>query len=73
MRYAVAKARKNAEEKAYRIYVSDTLKMIAENTARAGGRYVTARYVDIIHPKPEETRSADEIISHIKKKLEVKP
>ena len=58
------------KEKAYRIYVTDCLRMIAKNTAPiALGEYIGKRYLDIINPKPEETRTADEIIDHIKKKL----
>lgn len=44
--------------------------MLTENTAKlAGGPYLTVRYTDIIHPKPEETRTADEIIDHVLKGL----
>uniref|UniRef100_A0AAU8B6A7 Uncharacterized protein n=1 Tax=Dulem virus 33 TaxID=3145751 RepID=A0AAU8B6A7_9CAUD len=57
-------------EEAYRIYVTDCLRLIAKNTApMAHGEYIGKRFADIINPKPEETRTADEIIDHIKKKL----
>lgn len=71
MRYVKAKAHQNAEEKAYRIYATDCLRMISENTAKPSGVYMKARYIDIIKPKKEETRTANEIIDHIKKRLEV--
>jgi hypothetical protein len=62
--------KKNAEDEIYRHYTADTLKCIAENTAKyGGGGYMKQRYADIIHPKPEETRTSDEIISHMKEKL----
>lgn len=70
MRYAVSKINSRQRDTAYRVYVTDALKFIAENTARyAGGGYMKARYEDLIHPKPEDTRTAEEIIEHMKKKL----
>lgn len=66
----MSRVNREAKLEAYRAYVTDSLKAIAENTARyAGGGYIKARYVDIIHPKPQETRTADEIIGHMKGKL----
>lgn len=58
------------KDKAYRVYVTDALKMMTENTAKyAGGGYIKARYIDIIDPPPEETRTGDEIIAQMKAKL----
>lgn len=71
MRYVKAKAKKEAEEKAYRIYMSDGIKMISENTAKfAGGTMPKNRFYDLLKCAPEETRSGDEIISSIRKKLQ---
>lgn len=54
----------------YQVYVTDALRLIGEHTAKyAGGSYQKARWADIINPPKEETRTADEIIEHIKKKL----
>lgn len=62
--------KRDAEAAAYRIYITDVLKNISENTARyAGGSYIKVRYADIINPPKEEKRTADEIIDHMKKKL----
>lgn len=62
--------KKQAQEKAYRIYVTDALKAIAENTAKyAGGSYMKARYFDAESPKPPETRTSDEIIGQMKMKI----
>lgn len=48
------------------MYVTDALRLIAENTAKyAGGSYLKVRYHDVLHPKPEETRTAEEIIAHV--------
>lgn len=43
---------------------------MTENTAKyAGGGYMRTSYQEIIHPKPEETRTGEEIKEHFKKKL----
>lgn len=43
---------------------------IAENTANAsGGKAISTRFFNIINPKPEETRTAEDIINGIRKKL----
>ena len=55
--------KKQDREKAYRVYVTDALKIIAENTAKhASGSCMKARYFDVESPKPPETRTSDEII-----------
>lgn len=52
------------------MYLTDVLKIIGENTAKyAGGSYMKARYLDITNPKPQETRTPDEIIAHMKQKI----
>lgn len=50
----------------YRVYVTDSLRTISENTARFGGGAVTKlRYYDVIHPNEEDTRTGDEIAADI--------
>lgn len=45
--------------------------MMTENTANMSqGKYIKVEYDEIINPKPVDNRSADEIISGIKNKLE---
>lgn len=62
--------KKQMREKAYRIYVTDALKAITENTAKyAGGSYIKARYLDLEDQRPEETRTPDEIIGKMKDKI----
>ena len=62
--------KKQDQEKAYRVYVTDALKAITENTAKyAGGSYIKARYLDLEDQKPEETRTPDEIIGQMKMKI----
>lgn len=58
MRYATARYNQNQREEVYRIYVTDSLKHLAG---------LNIRYADVF--KPEETRTAEEIIDGIKGKL----
>lgn len=69
MRYATAKATAEAKLTAYRIYVTDALKVIGENTAKfASGTYLTKRYADVISAKKLDTRTGEEIVADIIKK-----
>jgi hypothetical protein len=44
---------------------------MTENTAKiGGGGYIQAKLADILDPKPVDNRSADDIISGIKDKIE---
>ena len=48
----IAFFQKEQKDKAYRLYVTDALKIITENTAKAnGGTYLTGRYAELIEPK----------------------
>lgn len=63
--------KRDAEESTLRLYATDALKLIAENTAKfSGGNYMKLRWADIINPPKKESRTADEIIEHMKKRLE---
>ena len=65
----MSKANQQAKDTAYRVYVTDSLKLIAENTANfAKGQYMKARYYDIITPKKQDTRTGDEIVEDIIKR-----
>lgn len=66
MRYCTARLNEKARNDAYRIYVTDVLRIVAENTARyAGGNYIKARYADIIEPKKQDNRTCEEITADI--------
>lgn len=57
-------------ELAYKYYVSDSLRLITENTAKMSqGSYLKIRYADLIEPRKEETRTANEVINDLKDKL----
>lgn len=68
MRYVVARFSKEQCEMAYRIYATDALKLIAENTAHfAGGNFPQSRYADVISRKRTkyDNMSAEEIAAEI--------
>ena len=62
MRYAMARYQSQQRDLAYRIYVTDCLRIISENTATlGGGSSITAKFSDIINPKPADNRTGEEI------------
>lgn len=62
----MARLNEKARNDAYRIYVTDALRVVAENTARfASGNYIKARYADIIEPKKQDNRTCEEITADI--------
>ena len=69
MRYAMAHYQSQQRDLAYRIYVTDCLRMVTENTAKMSqGAYTSARFYDIINPKPVEKRTGEEIAADIIKR-----
>lgn len=57
-------------EKMYQIYLTDSLKAIADNemkyfTRNPQGEALTKRYADILFPRTEDTRNAREIADDI--------
>lgn len=66
--------RHREKEETYRVYVTETLRLIAENTARLGsGGYLKARYPELISPEPEEpeeSRGGEEIVARVKARLD---
>ena len=61
----MSKANQQAKDTAYRVYVTDCLKLIAENT---GNISLKLRYYDIINPKKADNRTGDEIVADIIKR-----
>lgn len=69
--FCISLFKQEQEEKATRIYYAECLRIISENTAKMdGGSYIQAKLADILDPKPVDNRTADEIISGIKDKIE---
>ena len=67
--------KKEQEDTAFRIYVTDTLRLLTDNTAKAsGGSKVSKRWWDIIHQPAPETRTGAEIAQDVIKRagLEVR-
>lgn len=62
------------EDDAYRIYITDCLQLIAENTAKqVGGSYKTQRFYEIVYtPHTIDTRSAEDIIADVCKRAGIK-
>ena len=73
MRYVLARYNREQREEAYRIYISDGLRFISENSTRSafesGGKYLNLRYYDLIYPSAPDERTADDIINHVKQGL----
>ena len=69
MRYVVSKYKEQQKEMAYRIYVTECLRLMTENTAKqseSGGSYINKPFADVIGSnKPKDERTADEIIADI--------
>lgn len=69
MRYAIARYQSQQRDLAYRIYVSECLRMISENAAKiGGGSYITAKFADIINPRHADNRTGEEIAADIIKR-----
>ena len=66
MRYVITRYQSQQRDLAYRIYVSDCLRIITENTAKfGGGSYMELHFTELINPKPKDTRSGVEIFDDI--------
>ena len=53
----------------YRIYVTDCLRMVTENTAKSyGGTYMTGRYIDGVKQTKMDNRTGTEIAADVIKK-----
>lgn len=58
--------KRQEDEKKYRYYLTDCLKLITENTAKyVGGSYISNRYKDIVDPQPIIEKTGDEIAAEI--------
>lgn len=70
MRYVNARVNKETREEACRIYVTDGIKIISENTAKlAGGSSFKIRYSELFGAVKEETRTEEEVVQDIREKL----
>lgn len=54
----------------WRLYVAECVRMVTESTAKyAGGPYMTAKWADIVNPKPVETRTPEQVIEQVMNRL----
>ena len=61
-----AAIKRQCEQDIFCDYIANGIQMISENTARkAGDRYLSLSYREIIHPKPVDNRTGDEIVEDI--------
>ena len=68
--HCIAFLQRQRKQEELTFYVTDALMYISQNTANvAGGKALQKRFYDVINAKPEETRTAQDIINNIKKKL----
>ena len=61
MKYMVARFIQEAEELAYRVYTTDTLRMISQGAHS----YPQKRYAELINHAPKDTRSGEEIAADV--------
>lgn len=66
-----ALVKQQVERSALVSYMTTGMRMVTENTAHLvnGGKYLCVSFDEVINPPPPETRTADEIIAHMKNKL----
>ena len=58
--------RQQSEDKLYKQYITECLRLIAKNGGQYGGSYIEKRYSEIIQPTPPEPElSPDEIIEQV--------
>lgn len=74
LKYVIKKYEKEQELFLYRLYVTDSLKLVAENTAKLSqGGYLVKRYAELIdigkRDVAKEEKTPEEIIGRIKNKL----
>lgn len=64
--HCVTEFEREGKEQSYRVYVTSTLKMIAESVSKyGGGSYPMQTWAEIIEPKPVDTRTGNEIVADI--------
>ena len=66
MRYVTTRYQSQQRDLIYRIYVTNCLRIMTENTAKqVCGNYITAEYEDLIHPKKKDNRNGNEIAADV--------
>lgn len=74
MRYLILRRREDLQELGYRIYVTDAVRLVVENTAKiGGGSLLSKRWADTLKSQNKrvlahDTRSPQEIVADIAEK-----
>lgn len=64
--HCVTELERESKEHSYQVYVTNTLKMIAESVSKyGGGSYPAQTWIDITKPQPVDTRTGNEIVADI--------
>ncbi len=70
MRYVRARIGEYRRDLTCRIYYADMLRALTQAVASiGGGDFAVTPLAELLYPKPEETRTEEEIIEHIRGKL----
>lgn len=70
MRYVRARIGEFRRDLMCRIYYADVLRALTQAVASiGGGDFAVTPLAELLYPKPEETRTEEEIIEHIRGKL----
>ncbi len=57
-------------DNAWQLFIAEGVRLISENTAKnVGGSYLTAKWADIVDPKPADTRTPEQIVDHVLTRL----
>ena len=71
LQYVQANLHEKRQDKAYKVYMTEAVKninrILAENMT---GSYMKVSYMEMLNPKPEETRTAEQIIEDIRTGLQ---
>lgn len=60
------KIKQDFETELHREYMAKCVRICTENTAKlSGGSYIGLEYSEIIHPKPKDNRTAEEIVMDV--------
>ena len=68
--FCISSFKQRQKDLIYKIYVTDALKAIVFNSGHMDKSIeLNKRFYELINPQKEDTRTPEEIIAHIKKKL----
>lgn len=60
------KIKQDFEEELHREYMAKCARICTENTAKlSGGSYIGIEYSEMLHPKPKDNRTAEEIVADV--------